>query len=400
MLRIFFFIIFVSAVILLFGLIQLLLLRQLNRVWWKQKWIRRGAYSLPITGVVSLVLLGLAEYHRIGWLAALASPVTVLAVILEIALMLSLPVSGAFHLVEGWLGRLSRRRRIAHADDVPDQRRRVLLKGAAALVPVATVGAALGGVGRAYAGAEVKRISFDFRSLPHEFEGMRILQLSDVHLRHYVTLDNLEEILDEAVRLSPDLVLVTGDLSDDLEQLPPALDMIAALNPRLGSYAILGNHEYFRGIQQVRSIYSRSPVRLLVNEHVLLTNGGSPLLLAGIDDPIALSRFQEDFYTRSIETTLADAPEEVFSLLMSHRPDAFRHAAARGVDLTLAGHTHGGQVGFGGRFILESSYPHSYLWGKYTINDSQFYTTSGAGHWFPFRLGCPAEAPVIELHGQ
>jgi len=399
MLRIFFFIIFVSAVILLFGLIQLLLLRQLNRVWWNQKWIRRGAYSLPITGVVSLVLMGLAEYHRISWLAALASPVTVLAVILEISLMLSLPVSGAFHLVERWLGGLAHRRRAVQTEDIPDQRRRVLLKGAAALVPMATMGAALGGVGRAYAGAEVKRVPFSFRLLPDELDGLRILQLSDLHLRHYVTLDNLEEILDEAALFSPDLVLVTGDLSDDLEQLPPALEMIAALKPPLGCYAILGNHEYFRGIEQVRAIYAASPVTLLVNEHLLLTIRGTRLLLAGIDDPISLSRFQRDFYPRSIETTLADAPEDLFTLLMSHRPDAFGPAAARGIDLTLAGHTHGGQVGFGGRFILESSYPHSYLWGKYTINDSQFYTTSGAGHWFPFRLGCPAEAPVIELHG-
>ena len=72
MIRVFFFIIFVSAFILLFGLVQLLLLRQLNRVWWERKWIRRAAWSLPVIGVVSLVLLGLAEYHRINWLSAIS----------------------------------------------------------------------------------------------------------------------------------------------------------------------------------------------------------------------------------------------------------------------------------------------------------------------------------------
>jgi predicted MPP superfamily phosphohydrolase len=83
--------------------------------------------------------------------------------------------------------------------------------------------------------------------------------------------------------------------------------------------------------------------------------------------------------------------------LMTHRPDAFPPAAERDIDLMLAGHTHGGQVGFAGRSILESSLPGRYLWGKYLLGQSQLYTSCGVGHWFPFRLGCPTEAPIIEL---
>jgi uncharacterized protein len=82
---------------------------------------------------------------------------------------------------------------------------------------------------------------------------------------------------------------------------------------------------------------------------------------------------------------------------MSHRPDAFDHAAVRGIDLTLAGHTHGGQIGMFGRSVFESYWPERYLWGRYERNGSQLYTSAGVGHWFPFRLGCPPEAPVIEL---
>ena len=396
MIRVFFFIIFVSAFILLFGLVQLLLLRQLNRVWWERKWIRRAAWSLPVIGVVSLVLLGLAEYHRINWLSAMVSPVTVLAVVLEICLMVSLPFSGAVHLTERFLGWMAQRRKSTR-EEVLDQRRRVFLKSAAAVVPLATISAGLGGVGRAYGAAEVRLKSFRVANLPAALEGLRVFHLSDLHLGHYVTIDDLEDILARAAQFSPDLVLATGDISDDLEQLPSVLDKIAALSPPLGCYAILGNHEHFRGIDQVRAIYARSPVPLLVNEHTEIKAGTIDLLLGGIDDPVTMHDIAPDFFSRSLNTTFSSAPGNTFTLLMSHRPDVFPFAAERKIGLTLAGHTHGGQIGMAGRSILESAFPHSYLWGEYTLRDSLLYTTSGAGHWFPFRLGCPAEAPVIEM---
>lgn len=397
MIRIFFFIIFVSVFILIFGLIQLLLLRQLNRVWWKKNWIRRAAYALPIIGVVSVVLLGLAEYHRIGWLSTVASPVAVVAIVLEVCLMISLPFSGALHLIERLLGWIAQRKESARPE-IPDRRRRVFLKGAATVVPLATISAGLGGIERAYAPAEVRVKRFRLANLPEALEGLRIFHLSDLHLGHYVTIDNLEDILTRAAKLSPDLILVTGDLSDDLEQLPAVLDKIAALSPRLGCYAILGNHEHFRGVEEVCAIFARSPVPLMVNEHRVIKVGLTDIVLGGIDDPVTMHDIDPDFFPRSLDTTFPSVPNDTFTLLMSHRPDAFPYAAERKIDLTLAGHTHGGQIGLAGRSLLENAFPRSYLWGEYTLKDSLLYTTSGAGHWFPFRLGCPAEAPVIELH--
>ena len=397
MVRIFFFIIFVASFILLFGLVELLLLRQLNRVWWEKKWIRRASWSLPVVGVISLILLGLAEYNRIGWLSAVASPITVLAVVLEVCLMISLPFSGAVHLSERFLGWLARRRRAGGAE-TPDRQRRLFLKGAAAVVPLATISAGLGGVGRAYGPAEVRLKPFQLAGLPGELEGLRIFHLSDLHLGHYVTLEDLDDILACATQLSPDLVLATGDISDDLEQLPAVLEKLAALKPRLGCYATLGNHEHFRGLSQVRAIFDRSPVPLLVNEHAMIKVGTTDLLLGGIDDPVTMRDIAPDFFPRNIDTAYASASSDAFTLLMSHRPDVFPYAAERKIGLTLAGHTHGGQIGLAGRSLLQGAFPRSYLWGEYTLGESLLYTTSGAGHWFPFRLGCPAEAPVIELH--
>ena len=396
MLRLFFFIIFVSAVVLAFGLAQILLLRQLNRVWWDKKWVRRSAYTLPVTGIVAIILLGVGEYNRIDWLSAVTSPVVVLALVLELCLMFSLPVSGVFNLTERLIERRKRSHREA-PDKIADPRRRLLLRGAAALVPVATVSFGVAGVGRAYDRAEVSLKPLKFDNLPPAMEGFRILQLSDLHLHHYVTLDDLEEILTEAATYVPDLILITGDIADDLRLLPDTLAIIAQAKARLGSYAVLGNHEHFRGIAEVHRAFDSSEILLLVDEAVQFEVGDSTLLLGGIDDPRSMRDIPPEYFHNSVTAAFGGALEGDFSILMSHRPDAFDTAARRGVNLTLAGHTHGGQVGFAGRSVLESSFPNSYLWGHYEKNGSHLYTSCGAGHWFPFRLGCPAEAPVIEL---
>ena len=78
-------------------------------------------------------------------------------------------------------------------------------------------------------------------------------------------------------------------------------------------------------------------------------------------------------------------------------PEGFDPAAKAGVDLTLSGHTHGGQIGFNGKSAFEPLWPDGYLWGGYRRGASSLYTTAGFGDWFPFRLGCPSEAPLLVL---
>ena len=105
----------------------------------------------------------------------------------------------------------------------------------------------------------------------------------------------------------------------------------------------------------------------------------------------------DEFFQKTIDETLTPVATGDTVVLMSHRPDAFDYAASKDVHLTLAGHTHGGQIGFMGRSVFETYSSGNYLWGEYTLGNSRLYTSAGAGHWFPFRLGCPTEAPVIEL---
>jgi predicted MPP superfamily phosphohydrolase len=192
-------------------------------------------------------------------------------------------------------------------------------------------------------------------------------------------------------------VLITGDIADNIQLLPDTLSLINGLSPPLGTFAILGNHEHFRGIGQVREMFSQSPVPLFVNEGTHCARGETSLFIGGVDDPRTMGADHREFFTRAVDAALQESLNDEFKILMSHRPDAFDYAADCGVRLTLAGHTHGGQVGWFGRSLFERLSPESYLWGDYRKGSSHLYTTSGVGHWFPFRLGCPQEAPIIEL---
>jgi hypothetical protein len=396
--RIFFPLLFATLVILFFGLCELLLLRFLNPAWWRNRYVRAAAWGLPLLGTVSVLAWGLGEYYTVNRLVLPASIMAALMFILEVALMLSLPLSGFLHLLH-WVAERFASRQKSKESYIPDPNRRIILKTAAVGLPLVTVVTGVSGLARAFGAVEVVPKPITVDGLPRDLEGLKILHLSDLHLRHYVTLDDLAAVLMKAEQLPPDLIVVTGDIADDLRLLPDALAMIAELKPPLGAFACLGNHEYFRGVNTVRRIFDRSPMPLLVNEGTTLTVGATSLFVGGIDDPRFLSVRDRRFFNRAIDLTLDNANGDSFILLMSHRPDAFDFAVASGVALTLAGHTHGGQIGLMNRSLFEVMWPNRYFWGHYQTGQSHLYTSSGVGHWFPFRLGCPPEAPVITLRG-
>ena len=276
--------------------------------------------------------------------------------------------------------------------------RRRLLEGAVIAVPALSTGTAVLGIGGAFVDTAIQPRKLAFRGLAPELAGLKILQITDLHLGAFITRKGVSELIERAREARPDLVLLTGDICDYLPWLEFALKEVETIEAPLGHFAVMGNHEYYRGARATRLDYARSAVRLLDDEHVVLQHAGRRLMLLGVDDPAGSNKRGQAHYAAHADKALDGAPSDVdFSLALCHRPSGFQAIAERGVHLTLSGHTHGAQAGYGGRSVLEPLLPEWQLWGEYKRGASSLYTSSGAGHWATFRLGCPSEAPLIEL---
>jgi uncharacterized protein len=292
----------------------------------------------------------------------------------------------------------ARRRQWTASGPVRLDRRRFLLQGTALALPAAAAAAGMGGVIEAASPVRLRRETLRLPGLPDALSGLRILHFADVHLWKLVRLPDLERALRRAPRGEYDLVCVTGDLANDMTQLPRALELIAGLEAPLGHYACLGNHEHAKGLSAAVAAYAAGPVTLLRASGKQLQHRGHPFVLAGIDDLRAVPRVsQRVFYPDQIRRALGPTPRESFSVLLSHRPSVLPYAAQAGVDLVLAGHTHGGQLAIGGRSILEIKGATRWAWGTYRHQDAVMHVTCGMGQWFPFRLGCPPEMVLLEL---
>ncbi|HTJ84621.1 MAG TPA: metallophosphoesterase, partial [Polyangiaceae bacterium] len=274
--------------------------------------------------------------------------------------------------------------------------RRAVLEAAVATLPVAALGVGGAGIVGAFRPTSIVPRPMAFADLPDGLAGLRILQLTDLHLGAFMDPDGLADLVDRASSAKPDLVVVTGDLSDYLPWVPEALARIETLSPRLGTFAVFGNHEHYRGADEVRRAYERSRIDLLTDEHRILQIGKQRVTLVGVDDPAGYAK-DPDFYARHADRALAGAPSDGFRLALCHRPSGFRALASRNVDLTLSGHTHGAQLGNGERSLLDGITEDSFLWGRYALGSRQLYTSSGGGHWLAFRLDCPSEAALVTL---
>lgn len=277
--------------------------------------------------------------------------------------------------------------------------RRDLGRFGAGSLPAAAAVVSGSGLVAARRGPTTPIVTMRYPDLHPDLEGLRILHLSDLHLGIELGLADLERALAYAKReLRPDLVVLTGDLADDPALIGPALDRVHALGARYGALASLGNHEYLHDIEVTRPMYEASPIPLVCGDGRTLRVGRAKLFVGGADDPVHMGGDIAWMVRPSIERALEHAPADAdFRLLLCHRPEGFEPASDLGVELTLSGHTHGGQLGFLGRSLFETLRPNVRWWGSYAKKKSRLYTTSGFGHWFPFRLGCPTEMPLVVL---
>jgi predicted MPP superfamily phosphohydrolase len=279
--------------------------------------------------------------------------------------------------------------------------RRTFLHGVAAVMPLAAVGIGAQGIYQAQMAMTIRQHALKLPGLPDNLQGFTIGQVSDTHLGPYFSLERLDTVIELLRRQKPDLVVITGDFADDLNLLAPAIDRLNKLQPLIprGIYFCLGNHEYIRNVNYFRAEFAKNRITLLSNSNRLIVPGPRPLYLLGVDYPgsdtsrsaldISVSRRRQYFGAANM-----NIPAQAFKVLIAHHPDFLFDGFADRIPLTLAGHTHGGQVVIGGKSPFDR---HVYMRGLYQENGVYGYVSSGAGHWFPFRLGCPPEISVFTL---
>jgi predicted MPP superfamily phosphohydrolase len=211
---------------------------------------------------------------------------------------------------------------------------------------------------------------------------MTIVQLSDIH-RGSVSKNHLRRLVNKTNALSPDLVLITGDLLDPAGRLSgESIDPLNEL--KAPAYWITGNHERYAGLEKVMAMLKETPVIPLRNEAVEV---GS-IQLVGIDD-------SED--RSQVEQVLPSIPADpnAFTILMYHQPEGYDAAAKAGIDLMLCGHTHNGQI-WPFNWVVRSRFP--YLKGLHTIDGMKLYISTGSGTWGPpMRLGSRNQITLIHL---
>ena len=238
--------------------------------------------------------------------------------------------------------------------------------------------------------------------LPEPMDGLRIAHVSDLHTGDLLPPSLLPSVVDAVNRLEPDLVAVTGDFVDFnlAGVLRPVLDAMRALEAPLGTHFVLGNHDHLENPRRLIRGFREADLGLLLNEAIEIPHNDHTLVVAGIDytaKPRAAKQL--------IDRALLDHPprrRHGLRLLLAHHPDAFDLVTAHRVDLTLAGHTHGGQVALGRRPGRKGSVglgnvAFRYPRGLYQRGHAHLHVTSGVGSWFPVRVNCPAEIAVLTL---
>lgn len=268
-----------------------------------------------------------------------------------------------------------------------------------------------------------RRIDVPVPGLPRELDGFTIAHLSDVHAGKFVDEALMRRMADTTNNLRPDMTLITGDLIDfSLSDLPKALDAVRRLDAPAGVFMCEGNHDLFQSRERFEQTVRAADVGLLINQtENVLVRGREIQLLGlrwGLDRPSQYRSVYADLY-QADGRSFADnaewkpwrddagaavhlqalAPQinpDATRIVLAHHPHAFDAAAQSGAALTLAGHTHGGQLMLT-KNLGAGPMMYRYWSGLYRKGNSHLVVSNGAGNWLPLRINAPAEIVHITL---
>jgi uncharacterized protein len=240
--------------------------------------------------------------------------------------------------------------------------------------------------------------------LPREFHGFRIAQLSDIHIGPFMPFSDIRHVVEMTNALKPDLVVLTGDyVTWDPDTQGAAVDSLNGLRAPLGIYGCLGNHEIMTHTQaSITRLFAAQNVRILRYEHAPIQVGNESLNLIGVDYETHWHRgYLGDHHVRRYLEGVDQLmmPGQV-NILLSHNPNTFDRAAGLGIDLSLSGHTHGGQIAldFISPDLSIARMMTPYVKGHFEKPGGQLYVNRGIGTIaIPIRFDAPPEITLFEL---
>ena len=382
----------------------------LDIFWWcvlaratNRKWVRAFATIFMIAQTIGLIWLLSGRLFQTDWDRWLPKSATAAIFIWHFIGLGLLSLVGValipIFLVQQMV-RITRRRRQPEerlSDPSNHYTRREFLSVAAAITPpLLTLG--LTGIALSQLNQfRVRHLVVPIRDLPRDLDGTTIAHVSDMHVGRFTSGRVLREMVRVVNEFRADLVLLTGDLINDaLTTLDEGIDLVRALDPRLGLYLIEGNHDLIENAPEFERRVKASGIPFLLDESAIASVHGVPVQLLGLSWTRRNGANHDEAISRSVRTLLQQRRPDVFPILVAHHPHAFDAAAEAGMPLTLSGHTHGGQLmlneqlGFGPAFFR-------YWSGVYTRGQSKLIVSNGVGNWFPVRANAPAELIHITL---
>lgn len=274
--------------------------------------------------------------------------------------------------------------------------RRAFLQRTTSMAVVASSGAISSqGIRSARNSAALKYVDIPIADLHPDLDGFVILQLSDIHVGDTIGRRYLERIIARCADVQADMIAITGDLVDGtVEELKHEVEPIFELDAPHGVFFVTGNHEYYSGaLEWVRHLQENG-LRVLLDEHVVLTHKEAALVVGGITDYSAPSMVKE--HVSDPVQAFRGAPTDATRILLAHQPRSYPQAKGLGVDLQLSGHTHGGQI-WPFTYLVLLQQP--FIAGLHRVLDRTWlYISRGTGYWGPpMRVASPSEITVLTL---
>lgn len=242
----------------------------------------------------------------------------------------------------------------------------------------------------------VRELDVAIPGLAPDLDGLRILQLSDIHLSPFLSVADLERVIDATMGMHPHLAVITGDLiSQRGDPLDACIRQLARVKADAGVFGCMGNHERYARVEAyTERAAARAGIRFLRQASTQLRFGSAALNLAGVDHQ---SKAGGKEYLTGAERLVAPG---ACNLLLSHNPDVFPVAVQQGYNFMLSGHTHGGQVTVEilDQTLNPARFFTPYVYGLYRIGAAAAYVTRGIGTIaIPARIGAPPEIAVLRL---